>query len=86
MVPSPNLDEVQDDGIEGNVPEVNVRVNDVEKGQDYSEDQPPSAPITRFEKGHIPSNRYPSIEYVFLTDERKPKCFEESIVSDDRKL
>ena len=90
LVPAPIPAEVQDDDIEDNMPEVNIPADDdnVEEvdHQDHPEDQPPPAPVRRSERGHIPSTRYPSTEYICLTDEGEPECFEEAIESDDREL
>ncbi|CAO2820963.1 unnamed protein product [Amaranthus hypochondriacus] len=90
LVPAPNPTEVQHDDIEDNIPEVCIPDDDdnVEKvdHQDHPKDQPPSAPVRRSERGHIPSTRYPSTEYICLTDEGEPECFEEAIKSDDREL
>ncbi|KAL3835280.1 hypothetical protein ACJIZ3_003671 [Penstemon smallii] len=44
----------------------------------------PQVPLRRSSRERQPSRRYPTDEYVFLTDGGEPNCFEEAMESEDK--
>ena len=47
--------------------------------------EPPEVQIRRSNRQREPSTRYPSNDYVTLTDEEEPECYLEAIESEEKK-
>lgn len=83
--PTP-VDQVQGDENEGDVPEVDDPVDD-ENGDDAVElnnHDPPEVQPRRSTRDRHPSAKYPSSEYVLLTDGGEPESFEEALDNEDK--
>jgi len=69
-----------------------VPIDDVEEEHGMSQDEdlgdapePPQVQIRRSNRKREPSTRYPSDDYVTLTDEGEPECYLEGIESEEKK-
>ena len=69
-----------------------VPIDDVEEEHGMSQDEdlgdapePPQVQIRRSNRQREPSTRYPSDDYVTLTDEGEPECYLEAIESEEKK-
>lgn len=88
FAPAP-AEEVQGNGNDGNIPEVDDPVDDdvdddaIEIDHHGSPEVQP-VPVRRSIRDRNPSMRYPSSDYVLLTDGGEPESFEEAMDSDDK--
>lgn len=81
--------EVQGNGNEARVPEVDDHANDEDgeggdevDSQDTPEVQP--IPLRRSTRGQQPSKKYSSSDYILLSDGGEPESFDEALESDDK--
>ena len=99
-LPIQNLDNVEsnvqngeqhDDDDQQHGDEFDVPIDDAEEEHEMSQDEnlgdapePPQVQLKRLNRHRQPSTRYSSDDYVTLTDEGEPKCFEEAMESEEK--
>ena len=57
-------------------------MDDVVNDQHQAPITPPAVPLRRSTRDRQPSTRYPSDQYILLTDEGEPECYEEAMKSE----
>lgn len=56
----------------------------LEQGEQHHQGEPEELQVRRSEREHQPSKRYPSSEYILLTEEGEPESFQEAQVHKDK--
>ena len=62
--------------------EFDAPMDDVVNDQHQAPITPPAVPLRRSTRDRQPSTRYPSDQYILLTDEGEPECYEEAMKSE----